>query len=147
MFHHRKTQSPRQRHRRVPDRSGSGAWTLVEAYDAIPNPHYLALDRTQKFLYSAHGDSSEIGAYAIDQQTGKLTLLNKQQTGGDNSSTVMTDSSNRYVVLANGPGVAVFPINEDGSLAPRSDLVIPPGEPGPYRRSNTGRIPIRLCST
>lgn len=112
----------------------TGAWTLVEAYDAIPNPHYLALDRTQKFLYSAHGDSSEIGAYAIDKQTGKLKLLNKQPTGGDNSSSVMPDPSNRYIVLANGPGVAVFPVNEDGSLAPRSDLALPSGEPGPYRR-------------
>ena len=27
----------------------------------------------------------------------------------------MPDPSDRYVVLANGPGVAVFPINEDGS--------------------------------
>ena len=121
--------------------SATGAWTLVEAYDAIPNPHYVALDRTQKFLYSAHGDSSEIGAYAIDQRTGKLTLLNKQETGGDNSSTVMTDPGNRYIVLANGPGVAVFPRNKDGSLAPRSDLVIPPGEPGPYRREQHGSHP------
>lgn len=48
----------------------TGAWTAVEAYDAIPNPHYLALDHTQKFLYSAHGDSSEIGAYARDAQCG-----------------------------------------------------------------------------
>jgi 6-phosphogluconolactonase len=35
----------------------TGVWTQVEAYDAIPNPHFVTLDRTQKFLYSAHGDS------------------------------------------------------------------------------------------
>jgi 6-phosphogluconolactonase len=119
----------------------TGAWTLVEAYDAIPNPHYLALDHTQRFLYSAHGDSSEVGAYAIDKKSGKLQLLNKQATGGDNSSTVMTDSSNRYIVLATGPGVAVFPINDDGSLAPFSDNIVPPGEPGPYRREQHGPHP------
>ncbi len=70
-----------------------------------------------------------------------MRLLNTQQTGGDNSSTVALDPSNRYVVLANGPGVAVFPINEDGSLAPRTHLVIPPGEPGPYRREQHGPHP------
>lgn len=118
-----------------------GAWTPVEAYDAIHNPHYLALDHTQRFLYSAHGDSSEIGAYARDPETGRLRLLNKQPTGGDNSSTVMPDPSDRYVVLANGPGVAVFPINPDGSLAPRSDLVIPPGEHGPWRKEQHGPHP------
>ena len=119
----------------------TGAWSLVEAYDAIPNPHYLALDHTQRFLYSAHGDSSEVGAYVIDRQTGKLKLLNKQPTGGDNSSTVMPDSSNRYIVLATGPGVAVFPINDDGSLAPFTDNLVPPGEPGPYRREQHGPHP------
>jgi 6-phosphogluconolactonase len=118
-----------------------GEWTQVDACEAIQNPHYLALDRTQNYLYSAHGDSSEIGAYARDAVSGKLTLLNKQPTGGDNSSTVTADPSNRYVVLANGPGVAVFPINTDGSLAPRTELVVPEGEPGPYRREQHGPHP------
>ena len=121
--------------------AASGAWTQVEAYDAVPNPHYLALDRTQRFLYSAHGDSSQVCAYARDTETGRLTLLNTEETGGDNSSTVTPDSSNRYIVLANGPGVAVFPVKDDGALAPRSDLVIPPGEPGPYRKEQHGPHP------
>lgn len=118
-----------------------GAWTFVEACDVIPNPSYICLDRTQRFLYSAHGDSSEIGAYAIDPQTGKLRFLNRQQTDGDNSSTVMPDPGNRYVVLSNGPGVAVFPIQPDGSLAPYTDLVIPQGKPGPYRGEQEGPHP------
>jgi 6-phosphogluconolactonase (cycloisomerase 2 family) len=119
----------------------TGAWSFVEACDAVPNPHYVCLDRTQRFLYSAHGDSSEIAAYAVDAQTGRLTLLNTQPTGGNNSSTVAVDAANRHVVLANGPGVAVFPINADGSLAPRSDLVIPEGEPGPLRKEQHGPHP------
>ena len=118
-----------------------GTWTFVEACNAIPNPHYLALDRTQRFLYSAHGDSAEIGAYARDPGSGRLRFLNSQPTGGDNSSTVAVDASNRFVVLANGPGVAVFPIHPDGSLAPYSDLVIPPGEPGPWRKEQFGPHP------
>ena len=119
----------------------SGAWTFVDACDFIPNPHYVCLDHTQRFLYSAHGDSSETCSYAIDQQTGKLTPLNKQPTGGDNSSTVMCDPESRHLVLANGPGVAVFPINTDGSLAPRTDLVIPEGEPGPFSKEQHGPHP------
>jgi 6-phosphogluconolactonase len=114
--------------------ASSGAWTFVDVCDAIHNPHYLCLDRTQRFLYSAHGDSSEIGAYAIDARSGLLTLISKQQTGGDNSSTVMVDASNRHVVLSNGPGVAVFPIKGDGSLGPHIELIMPQGEPGPWRR-------------
>ena len=54
------------------------------------------LDRTQRFLYSAHGDSDETCAYRIDEETGRLTFINKQPNGGDNSSTVAVDASNRY---------------------------------------------------
>ena len=112
----------------------TGAWHQVEAYDAIPNPGYIALDPTQRFVYSAHGDSSEVGAYSRDSKTGKLKLLNKQQTGGDNSSTVMVDATGRYVLLSTGPGVAVYPVNPDGSLAPASENIQPQGERGPWLR-------------
>jgi 6-phosphogluconolactonase len=120
---------------------GSGAWIFVQACDALRNPHYVCLDHTQRFLYSAHGDSSELCAYAIDDDTGELTPLNKQSTDGDNSSTVVVDPSNRYVVVSTGPGVAVFPIRQDGSLDPYTDLVIPQGKPGPLRDEQHGPHP------
>ena len=119
----------------------TGNWTFVDACDAIPNPSYICLDRTQRFLYSAHGDSSEVCSYTIDSQTGKLTFLNKQQTGGDNSSTVEVDSSNRWVLLSTGPGVALFPVQPDGGLGPYTDLVVPEGEPGPFRDEQRGPHP------
>lgn len=112
----------------------SGAWTLVHALNAVHNPGFLALDRRQRFLYAAHGDSGEVSSYAIDKATGRVALLNRQPTEGDNSPHLTVDPENRYVVLANGPGVAVYPINGDGSLAPASCILVPPGEPGPYRR-------------
>lgn len=119
----------------------SGDWIFVHACDASPNPSYISLDRTQRFLYSAHGDSSEVCSYAINARSGRLELLNKQQTGGDNSSTVEVDASNRWVLLSTGPGVALFPIRPDGALGPYSDLVIPEGEPGPFRDEQHGPHP------
>ena len=112
----------------------TGAWTLVQTHNPVPNPGFLALDRRQRFLYAAHGDSGEASAYAIDSVTGKVELLNRQPTAGDNSPHVVVDPDSRFVILANGPGIAVCPIKEDGTLAPASDTVIPPGEAGPYRR-------------
>ena len=38
------------------------------------------------------------------------------------------------MVCANGPGIVVLPINADGSLAPATDAVVPPGKEGPYKR-------------
>jgi 6-phosphogluconolactonase len=119
----------------------SGKWTFVEACNALHNPSYICLDRAQRFMYSAHGDSSEACAYARDPQTGRLTLLNRQDTKGDNSSTVEVDASGRWVLLSTGPGVALFPVKADGSLGPHSDLVIPEGEPGPLRDEQHGTHP------
>ena len=119
----------------------AGKWTYVDVCDVIPNPSYICLDRKQKFLYSAHGDSDEVCSYTRDPQSGKLKFLNKQKTGGDNSSTVEVDASNRWVLLSTGPGVALFPIQADGSLGPYSDLVIPEGEPGPLRGEQEGPHP------
>ena len=113
--------------------SAKAAWELIQILETMPNPQYISLDRGERFLYSAHGDGTEIGAYAIDKKTGKLEFLNQQPTNGKNAPALIPDPSNRYMVMANGPGVAVFPINKDGSLAPYSDAVVPPGEPGPHR--------------
>ena len=121
--------------------AATGEWSFVEACDVVPNPSYICLDPSQRFLYSAHGDGTEICAYTRDAASGRLTVLNRQPTGGDNSSTVETDPTGRHVVLSNGPGIAVYPVNADGSLAPHSDLVIPEGEPGPYRDEQHGPHP------
>ena len=120
---------------------GTKKWTFVEACDVLQNPSYIAIDRTQRFMYSAHGDSDEVCAYARDPRTGKLRLLNKQKTEGDNSSTVEVHSSGRWVLLSTGPGVALFPVKADGSLGPYSALVVPPGEPGPLRDEQEGPHP------
>jgi 6-phosphogluconolactonase (cycloisomerase 2 family) len=119
----------------------SGAWRFVEACDVVPNPSYICLDPKQRFMYSAHGDSDEVCAYTRDPKTGKLKFLNKQKTEGDNSSTVEVHSSNRWVLLSTGPGVAVFPINSDGSLGPHSELIVPKGEAGPLKHEQEGPHP------
>lgn len=121
--------------------AASGAWTFVEVCDVVPNPSYICLDRMQRFLYSAHGDSDEICSYGRDPQSGRLRFLNKQKTEGDNASTVEVDLSNRWVLLSTGPGVALFPRNADGSLGPYTDLVVPEGEPGPLRDEQHGPHP------
>lgn len=119
----------------------AGAWTLVQALETIPNPQFISFDRRQRFLYAVHGDGTEVSAYAIDPSTGKIAFLNKQPTNGRNSAHLTPDPSNRYLLIANGPGMAVFPINEDGSLAPYSDTLVPPGPPGPHRRAQNTAHP------
>jgi 6-phosphogluconolactonase len=113
-----------------------GDWTLQQTLETVPNPQFIAFDRAQKYLYSVHGDGTEVSSYAIDKPSGQIRFLNKQPTNGKNSTHLTPDPSNRYIVIGNGPGVAVFPIKPDGSLAPFTDMVPAPGEVGPHRNQS-----------
>jgi 6-phosphogluconolactonase len=113
-----------------------GAWTLVQTLPTVANPQFIAFDRQKRNLYSIHGDGSEVCSYAIDKASGQITFLNKQPTNGNNSTHLTPDPSNRYIVIGNGPGVAVFPINQDGSLKPFTDMVPAAGEVGPHRNQS-----------
>src|SRR5271166_1521788 len=120
----------------------SGAWTHEQLLEVI-NPSFLALDRAQRFLYAVHADLDEVSAYAIDKQTGHITALNRQSCGGKNPVHLSIDPTGRWIITANysAGSVGVVPIEKDGTLGPRSDLVNLPGEPGPDRKEQTSSHP------
>ena len=118
----------------------NGAWEQVQLVDKLLNPSYLAFDRTQKTLYTVHGDSSEISAFRIDQKTGLLSFINQQSTQGLNPVHLSVDPTNRFVVVANHltgkdfvSNVAVLSLREDGALGPLADLAPLTGKIGPHR--------------
>jgi 6-phosphogluconolactonase len=125
-------------------RSGeSDPWTLIQLLKDLADPSFLIADRQQRCLYSAHGDGTQATAYQIDQATGRLTVLNQQPTGGRNGVHLAIDASGRFLVVANYASgtVAVLPINQDGSLAPASDLTTLSGTPGPHRTQQESSHP------
>ena len=115
---------------------GSGAWTHVQLVDGLLNPSFLAFDRTRRFLYTVHGDSTAMSAFRIDGQSGRLTFLNRQETGGRNPVHLAVDATNRFVVVANHvtSTLAVLPIDpETGHVGERTALVALEGAIGPHR--------------
>ena len=122
---------------------GTGNWTQLQLLNDIANPSFLTLDERERFLYAARGDGEEASAYQIDAQSGRLSPFNRQPTGGENGVSLAVDPTNRFLVLANYSSgtVAVLPINADGSLAKRSDVVALPGKPGPHRTQQTSSQP------
>jgi 6-phosphogluconolactonase len=120
----------------------SGAWTHEQLLEAV-NPSFLTLDREQRFLYSVHADLDEVSAYAIDKQSGRITALNRQSCGGKNAVHLSIDPTGRWIVTANysAGSVGVVPIEKDGSLGPRCDLVTLSGEPGPNGKRQTSSHP------
>ena len=125
-------------------RSGESApWTRVQLLKDLADPSFLIIDRQGRFLYSAHADGTEATAYQIDQASGQLKVLNRQPTGGRNGVHLAIDATGRCLVVANyATGtVAVLPINQDGSLAPLSDLATLSGTPGPHRTQQESSHP------
>jgi 6-phosphogluconolactonase len=99
------------------------------------NPSFLAIHPTGKFLYAV-GEIDDFGkkgkksggavnAFAIDQKTGDLTLLNQQSSEGGGPCHIVVDKAGRYAFAANygGGNACSLPIGEDGKLGEASSVV------------------------
>ena len=96
------------------------------------DPSFLAIHPSGKYLYAVNETdhfgaqkSGAVSAFSIDKQTGKLSLINQAATKGAGPCHISLDKSGKFALVANydGGSVAVFPIREDGSLAPPSAFV------------------------
>jgi 6-phosphogluconolactonase len=113
----------------------SGRWTHVQLVSGLLNPSFLAFDRQQKFLFTVHGDSSEISSFKIDDKAGTLTAINQESTQGKNPVHLTIDPTNRFILVANHitSTIAVLPLNSDGSIGKLTDLLPLKGKIGPHR--------------
>lgn len=105
--------------------STTGKLSGSELAAETKNPSFLALHPKERFLYAVgEVDRTQgkpggaVNAFAIDGQTGKLTLLNQQASGGTGPCHVSVDATGKCVLVANyGSGsVAALPIKTDGGL-------------------------------
>lgn len=112
-----------------------GTLELVQVVRDLVNPSFLALNHGADTLYTVHGDQSDVSAFRVDKRSGQLTFLNTQSTQGKNPVHLALDPSERYLIVTNhiGASIAVLPVQDDGSLAPLSQLLEVVGEPGPHR--------------
>src|SRR5467141_2017235 len=106
------------------------------------NPSFLATDPTRRFLYAVNevqkykgADSGAVSAFAINRQTGKLSLLNEVASRGADPCYIALDKTGKYVLVANytGGNVAVFPIHADGRLGESSAVLQDIGALGPVK--------------
>jgi 6-phosphogluconolactonase len=121
----------------------TGKLTRLSTAPAV-DPSFLAFDPTQKFLFAVRELREAAGegfgdalSFAINQETGALTQLSVQSTHGGEPCHLVTDPDGKFLIVANHENgtVAVFPINEDGTLEPSSDLQRHEGSgPGPSQQ-------------
>jgi 6-phosphogluconolactonase len=102
--------------------TASGKLSTPELAAAIPSPNFLAVSPNGRFLYAViRGDASSgsVGVFGLDGRTGKLSLLDKNLTGGVGPCHVSVDATGRTVLVANygGGSVKSFRANAEGLLA------------------------------
>jgi 6-phosphogluconolactonase len=113
----------------------TGAFKHVQLLDGLENPSFLAVDKAGRFLYSVHGDRSDVTSYAIDQKTGHIRVIGRQPTGGYNPIHLALDADNKFLLVTNygTDSIAVFPVKPDGTLGPYPTLTTLKGALGPHR--------------
>lgn len=110
----------------------SGALEFESKATGVESPSFLALHPEHRYLYAVNAvrevDGKPTGcvsAFRINPETGVLTFLNRQLSGGPGPCHLSVDLTGRYVLVANyaGGSVAMLPILSDGSLGEATDFV------------------------
>ena len=110
----------------------TGALAKLCETGGIDNPSFLALHPRLPVLYATsevYGwNEGTVSAYRIDTASGRLVYLNKQPTLGSIPAHASMSADGRWLFVANyrtgepddlpGQSVAVFPIRDDGGIAP-----------------------------
>jgi 6-phosphogluconolactonase len=113
---------------------------LGEVHPAVPatDPSFVAWSTAGDFLYAVSESAGDVLAFARTDG-GRLTSLSVEWTGGADPCHLTVDPSGRFLVTANyGDGtVSVHPLERDGSLGARRDLVTFRGS-GPVAERQTG---------
>jgi 6-phosphogluconolactonase len=104
----------------------TGRLTQPELAVECPNPSWLAIHPTRRYLYAvnermgANGENrpGEVSAFSIHPETGQLTEINRVQSRGGQPCHICVDQTGNVAVVANWAtgSVASFSIKKDGSL-------------------------------
>ena len=90
------------------------------------NPSFLAVSPNQKFIYAVNenADSTRftvtgyIAAFSFDKINGKLSFINKHESGGKHPCYVTVDKSGKWVIAGNysSGSLAVLPVKANASV-------------------------------
>src|SRR6266699_4605716 len=122
--------------------TATGQPSAIEVAAATPDPSWVAVHPSGKFLYAANeaGEASTVSAFAIDKKSGKLELLNQLPSLGEDPCYLSFDKTGKDVLVANYSSgtIAVFPILAGGRLGEHTALAKDQGAAGPNKKHQQG---------
>lgn len=109
-------------------------WKKVQVWEG-KNPSFLALNPSGDRLYAVEADGDTITAFALEEGTGRLSVLNTRHTGFKNGVHLQVDYKAKFLFVASahhtGGGLTVIRLTADGSLGEICDTRAPEGTLGP----------------
>jgi len=122
----------------------TGKLSAPELAAELPNPTFLAITPSSKYLFAAgeignyKGErTGAVSAFTIERATGKLTPINAVSSKGQGPCHVSTDRKGRFCFVANygGGTVASYTIAKDGKLSDAVTFIQHEGKgPNPKRQ-------------
>lgn len=112
--------------------SGTGELNLHNTVKGIEEPSFLTIDQKHRNLYAVNElvdyegkPSGSVSAFAIDQETGNLSFLNRQSSLGGAPCHITTSDNGKFALVANylGGNISVFPIEKRGMIGSAVDVV------------------------
>ena len=135
----------------------SGLMKQCGLAEGVPNPSYLAIDPSRRFLYAVNelrefedAPTGAVSAFSVEPGSGRLRFLNRKPSYGTDPCHLTVDKTGRYVLVANytSGSVCVLPIREDGSLAEATDVIQHQGSSSdPVRQSGPHAHAVTLDDT
>jgi 6-phosphogluconolactonase len=132
--------------------ASTGKVTSAGVAAETDNPSFVAIHPGKKYLYAvnelaasgAADPNGGVSAFSIDAMSGKLTLLNRVNSRGQNPAHLIVDPTGTWVIIGNygaangtaGTSVAVFRVRTNGGLDDEPVTFVPH-----VPRTDTGRPP------
>ena len=97
----------------------TGDFSFKNSTENVVNPSFLTVSKDNTFVYSVNelGPESTISSFGYNATTGKLDVINKQNSKGADPCYIINDHKNVIVANYSGGSISVFTKNIDGSLA------------------------------
>lgn len=92
----------------------------------IVNPSFLTINKAQNKVYSvSEGSTAQASSFDFDSKTGTLKLINSEGATSPGACYISLTADEKHVLTANygGGSISIFPVNENGSIAPIVQLI------------------------
>ncbi len=132
----------------------SGKLALEGKADAGPDPAFLTITSDHRYLYTVNEvheyqgtKGGGVSAFAVDPESGELSLLNTQPSYGESPCYISLDETEKWALVSNyaGGSVVVYPVQAGGKLGYASDFKQHEGQgPDPKRQEKAHAHSIRV---